>query len=118
MSLRILVVDDDELTLTMFDRMLTKLHHEVDVVSSGIECEKVALSCQADVIFLDCKMPLQNGCVTAQHLRENGYRGYIILTSVVSLVRCEVEMCQADAFILKPVTVAILKEYLSPIVSV
>jgi diguanylate cyclase (GGDEF)-like protein len=58
---RVLVIDDDELTLTILRKLLEAEGYEVDVCSSGSEALSKLLHCTFDVILCDMWMAGMNG---------------------------------------------------------
>lgn len=78
-ELRILVVDDDRLMLTLFAGILRREgYHAVDVAKSGKEAlEKIKEQCP-DIVFLDIEMPELSGLDALKAIRDLG-----IVTKVV-----------------------------------
>jgi len=64
-TLRILVVDDDELIRSILPEMLTQLGHRVDTASSGLEAlQKLNGGLEPDLVILDHNMPGLSGADT------------------------------------------------------
>lgn len=83
--LSILVTDDDGVQRRIMSQLLTRLGHEVDTATDGVNClEKVALSTAQnapyDVILIDNQMPRLIGAETIRILREAG-----VMTHIISL---------------------------------
>jgi CheY-like chemotaxis protein len=72
--LRILVVDDDLLTLRMMQVLLGREGHQVDVVSNGLEAFDVVKFQKYDIVFMDLFMPVMDGLEASCRIRqwENG----------------------------------------------
>ncbi|MGN0650769.1 MAG: response regulator [Oscillospiraceae bacterium] len=74
MSKRIMVVDDDAITIKMCDFILKKFEYEVVTMNSGIsalEYLRNPASEPVDLIFLDIEMPLLNGFNTLSSIRQS-----------------------------------------------
>lgn len=67
---KILVVDDDEVSIAILSRRLKKLGYETDYVSSGEEAIAVFDIKKYSMILLDWMMPNVNGIEVLQHFRE------------------------------------------------
>ncbi len=79
----ILVVDDTEVNLTVFQNLLKKTEADIDVAISGRTALAMAAAKQYDVIFIDHMMPDMDGIETLNRLKENSeYQAvYIALTA-------------------------------------
>jgi len=83
-QLRILVLDDDPLTLKLLERMLANLGFEAVAT-----CARAGEALQAmdhgrvspDLILLDLNMPQMDGVEFVRHLGERDYAGHLILVS-------------------------------------
>ena len=74
MSKRIMVVDDDAITIKMCDFILKKFEYEVVTMNSGIaalDYLRNPESAPIDLIFLDIEMPLLNGFNTLSSIRQS-----------------------------------------------
>ena len=71
---RILVVDDNEMNLMIFEKYMRYTKVQIDTVTSGAECLKSTYNKFYNIIFLDYMMPEMNGVETLAHIRkqENG----------------------------------------------
>lgn len=74
MKKRIMVVDDDKLTLMMCEFILTKQDYDVVCVESGKRCLEYLRdesNPPVDCILLDIEMPLLNGFKTLSSIRHS-----------------------------------------------
>lgn len=71
MTKRILVVDDDPLSLDLLDQELTGSGYAVQKATSGEEALRVVESIQPDVILLDYVMPDMDGIEVVRRLRQD-----------------------------------------------
>lgn len=75
MSKRIMVVDDDKITLQMCEFILKKQGYEVITAMSGRSCLdylRNGTNPTVDCIVLDIEMPLLNGFNTLASIRQSG----------------------------------------------
>lgn len=68
-SRNILLVEDDEITRTIFSRHLTRLGHEVTAVSDGLEALDILGRKRPDLIVTDLNMPVMDGFEMIQTIR-------------------------------------------------
>lgn len=67
---KILVVDDQRVMRSMFQKMLVKESYEVDLCEDGEEAFKAAMKGQYDLILTDLIMPKMDGIELTLALRE------------------------------------------------
>ncbi len=77
----ILVVDDNDVNLLLAQKILESMNLHVATCKNGQEAVDEALQKQYDVILMDIQMPLMDGYVATQHLRNAEYHGPIIALS-------------------------------------
>jgi len=70
MNPRILVVDDEDILIRCYQRILDNSGYQVDYVRSGAEALKRIESSQFDLIILDYLMPEMNGMAVLRTTRE------------------------------------------------
>jgi putative two-component system response regulator len=104
--MRILIVDDDEISLEMLANTLAAAGHEVETAGNGREAlERLAL-CPCRMVISDWDMPELNGIELCQRLRDGEAAGYvyvILLTSHDGTQKIVEGMSAgADDFISKP----------------
>lgn len=69
MKLRVLIVDDNEMTLTLISKILQLEGYEVDIASNAIDTFNLIDNNQFDLIILDVMMPDMNGYDLCKRLR-------------------------------------------------
>ncbi len=81
---RVLVVDDNEISLSLTTGLLKSLHGiEADVALSGPQAIEMAGKSEYHLIFMDHMMPAMNGVETSGHIRNLG--GFNATVPIVSL---------------------------------
>lgn len=101
-TLRVLIVDDHELTrLSLKLALQSQANIElVGLASNGLEAVKVARASQPDVVILDLEMPVMDGAVASQRLKQIDPQVKIIGYSSLQDSHLErlIEAAQLDAF--------------------
>ena len=69
-DVKILVVDDTAMNLTVIKGLLKQTKIQIDTASSGYECLNLVRKKKYDVIFLDHKMPGLDGIETLQEMKK------------------------------------------------
>jgi len=104
--MRILIVDDDEMSLSMLEHALQQAGHEVHAVRSGEEALCVLESGAARLVISDWEMPGMDGLQLCRAIRSGDYGGYIytvLLTGRVGPQDTVVGLSAgADDFLTKP----------------
>ncbi|MFP4394045.1 MAG: PAS domain S-box protein [Anaerolineales bacterium] len=105
MSLKILIVDDDERVLKTFARNLKMAGHTVLTASRGAQALKVYHEEQPDIVTLDMRMPGMDGFSTLQEIRRHDPEAEVILTTGHGDKEMVIEALRAGAsdFIPKPI---------------
>ena len=108
----VLLIDDDPDVRALMAVVLKRLGCEALFAPNGVEGQALALQAQPDLILLDIMMDGQNGYETCANLRAQGYAGTIMLVSAISEDKgqLEAEICGADGYWQKPVTLQFLRE--------
>jgi CheY-like chemotaxis protein/HPt (histidine-containing phosphotransfer) domain-containing protein len=72
--LKLLVVDDDEMSRRMMRLLLTREGHDVQVAANGVEAVEAVKEQQFDIVFMDLQMPIMGGVEASRAIRvwENG----------------------------------------------
>ncbi|MFY9740399.1 MAG: response regulator, partial [Candidatus Sulfotelmatobacter sp.] len=70
-SLKLLVVEDDMLSLELMEEVLTSLKAEVSSVNDGQQAATLLSENRFDGIFMDLEMPTMHGFELARRVRES-----------------------------------------------
>ncbi|TME33533.1 MAG: response regulator [Chloroflexi bacterium] len=103
--MRILLVEDDQMNVELFESALETDGHEVVTERDGVAGEQRA-SEEFDVVLLDIQLPKKDGLQVCRSLRARGLRVPIVALSA-SVLPEEVERTKAagfDAFLSKPIS--------------
>lgn len=68
MALKILIAEDSETNRMLFNMLLSRLGHDVDIVSNGEEAVRRFDMTRHDLVFLDLNMPVMDGFQTARQI--------------------------------------------------
>jgi DNA-binding response OmpR family regulator len=118
-AVRILIVDDDELNVELFEASLLRDGHDVRIERTGVAGEVRALAEPFDLILLDIQLPGRSGIEVCRTLRAAGLRAPIIAVSA-SVLPAEIAKTK-DAgftdFLAKPIAPAALRAFVRAIVA-
>ena len=109
--MRILLVEDDQMNVELFESALETDGHEVVTERDGVAGEQRA-SEEFDVVLLDIQLPKKDGLQVCRSLRARGLRVPIVALSA-SVLPEEVERTKAagfDAFLSKPISLRELRD--------
>lgn len=100
----ILIVDDEPGMRNFLVKTLVPRCHSVHAAGSAEEGAQFLQQQHVDLIVLDISLPGQSGVVWLKSLREQGYRGSVILITAFADLETAIEALRAGAsdFILKP----------------
>jgi len=70
MEVKILVIDDEKIVRTAFERELGREGYKVDSASDGMEAIQKVRSEKYDLIFIDMVMPVMDGIQTCKAIKE------------------------------------------------
>ena len=106
MSLRVVVVEDE--TLTRIDLIEILKENGYDVVgeaADGIEAVEVCKKLQPDIVLLDIKIPYISGLKVANILKEEGFKGCVIILTAYNIAEYiqEASNTIVMGYILKPI---------------
>jgi osomolarity two-component system, sensor histidine kinase SLN1 len=97
-GLRVLVVDDDQLTRTLMSRVLTRLGCKVSTAENGEIALDMLLSSHGGhfaVVFLDNQMPVMSGLSMVAKLRGAGRNDFVVGVTGNALLSDQEEYLQA-----------------------
>lgn len=122
-GLRVLVVDDVPVNGLVLQQQLAALGHDARVLDCGREALEAWKGGAFDVLISDCNMPGLDGYALASAVRawerEQGRAPATLIGYTASAVAQEAERCQRagmDDLLIKPVTLAALREVLPAII--
>lgn len=115
--LKILVVDDDEMSRRLMRLLLIRDGHDVQVVANGVEALVAVKEQQFDIVFMDLQMPIMDGFEASRRIREweNGnVRTYIVALTASYLPEDGQRLFEAgmDNYISKPFEVEHIRHLL------
>lgn len=114
-SYRIVVADDEPDLREYFERILTRLGHEVvGVASSGEELVALARGARPDVIITDIKMEGRSGLDAVVELRAEMDVSVVVVSGYADRAQeASADDSLVDAFLLKPIKRADLESALA-----
>jgi nitrogen regulation protein NR(I) len=95
---RILVVDDEPLTLELIVEGLTDRGYSIDVAASGTEAIAKAEETSYDVVITDLNMPGMDGMEVLDHFNENRPGTMVILLTAYGTIETAVQAVKRGAF--------------------
>ena len=103
---RILVIDDDEVTLLTCRRILEKANYEVETFDNGLQGIQRFREAPAQVLLVDLKMPQLDGLQVIGQVRAFDPRAIIVLITGYATIAAAVDAMKAGAydFLPKPFT--------------
>jgi len=115
----VLLAEDSPLNQDVGKAMLETLGCAVDVAANGAEALRMAAMTRYDLVFMDCQMPLMDGCEATVKIREdeNGKGPRVpIIALTAHMMESDREKCLSagmDDFLSKPFRLKELAEMLS-----
>ncbi|MGP8308650.1 ATP-binding protein [Vibrio sp. YIC-376] len=112
---RVLVVEDTKVNQKVLRIMLEKLDVRVSVASNGEEAVRLCHEQSFDLIFMDCQMPVMDGFIATQLIRQmTEWGGSVPIVALSANVMEEDQQhcfdAGMDSFVSKPVTQERLKQ--------
>jgi ActR/RegA family two-component response regulator len=103
-SLKLLVIDDEDLMLSSFETVLGERGHAIATARSGREGVEMARRGEFDVVVTDIKMPDMSGIQVLEAIREfSDDIGVVLITGYASLeTAIDAVRLGADAYLYKP----------------
>jgi DNA-binding response OmpR family regulator len=105
----ILVVDDEEHILKLYQKVLIDDGFHVKLANSGEQAIQMAKEEEIDLVVLDIKMEGLSGLETLSELRKNRRNMPIILNSAYSTYKSDFQSWLADAYLVKSANVEELR---------
>ena len=106
MEKRILVVDDDKLTLKITKMNLEQFGYEVFTEEKGIDAVRFLRNQEVDLILLDIEMPIVNGIKTLELIRRRPEMASIPVIFLTASADTDlvIEACRLEAvdYVVKP----------------
>ncbi len=111
-TLKILVVDDTEANLSLFDKFIRRMGHETVFATNGLEAVARFEECRPDLVLMDVMMPEMDGYEATRQIRTLCNENWvpIIFMSAKASVDDQVMGLEAggDDYLTKPVNLKIL----------
>jgi two-component system cell cycle response regulator DivK len=118
---RILVVEDNQISLALLKQLLEVHGYEVLEISEGLEAIDIARNEQPDLILMDIKLPDICGLEVTRLLRKDEQTKTIPIIAVTALATPEYEKkgleSGCDAYIAKPITLGNLLRTIESLLS-
>lgn len=104
---KVLIVDDDRVTLTMFEQILSNSGYEVTSAKDGEEGYERALEVNPDLLISDMLIPKVDGLELCKRIKQNpafSHTKVILMTGVYKgmTFRFDAKEVGADDFVEKP----------------
>jgi CheY-like chemotaxis protein len=103
-NLKLLVIDDEEMMLSLFEAVMAEYGHAVATASSGREGIEMVRRGEFDVVISDIKMPDMTGIGVLEAVRQISEEiGVVLITGYASLeTAVDAIRLGADAYLFKP----------------
>lgn len=120
-GIKVLVVDDTALNLTLVRKLLNNEGAQVDTVDNGLQCLKIVKENKYDIILLDHMMPEMDGLEVFKRLQEAGgvnKETPVVMLTANAMAGAAQEYIDMgfDGYISKPILPKELKETIARIV--
>jgi len=114
----VLVVDDEDHILKLYQEELAEEGYRVTTATSGEQALRAAETESPDVVVLDIKLQDQSGLEILGGLRKLGPDRPIILNSAYSVYKNDFQSWLADAYLVKSSNLDELKKKIKELVSI
>jgi DNA-binding NtrC family response regulator len=98
MSIRVLIVDDEDIVVRSCQRILADCGFEIDAVSDGWEALRRVEAHDYEIIILDIMMPKIDGLEVLQHVKERHPDTDVIMITGLSQIQTAVQSMKLGAF--------------------
>jgi len=119
---RILVIDDNQLNLKLFDAILKKAGHDVVLAEDGLDGVQKALKIVPELILMDVQMPIMGGIEALKILKESKSTKSIPVIAITSFaMKGDQEKMLSegfDAYVAKPIDPRALMDVVAKILEV
>ncbi len=117
-SLKVLVVDDNEINLRLAEIILKKNQYDVTTICSGEDSIELAKHNHYDLIFMDLHMPGMDGYNAAKQIRlhEDADNRPVIIALTANAMPKEIdkiESCGMDDVLIKPISAQLISDTIS-----
>jgi len=112
----ILVVDDEEHILKLYEKEFSEDGYQVKTAKDAKEGIKIAQETQVDLVVLDIKMEGKNGLEVLSDFRRINKNLPIILNSAYSTYKSDFQSWLADAYVVKSSNLEELKRKIRELV--
>lgn len=85
----VLIVDDNEVNLSVMKRMVERLGHRTALARNGSEAVDLAAQVRYDVILMDVSMPVMDGRTATRLIRQEGLSRDAFIMGVTALIEAE-----------------------------
>ena len=116
-AIRILLVEDNPVNQKVAKAILKKLNMDVYVANNGEEAVERYYQNSYDLILMDCQMPVMDGFITTEKIREIEQEQGRVLTPIIAITanseEANIKKCQSSGmndFISKPFKKNVLSE--------
>lgn len=113
----ILVVDDEEHMLRLYEKELSEDGYQVKTATGAEDALKIAQKGQVDLVVLDIKMEGKNGLEILSDFRRINKDLPIILNSAYSTYKSDFQTWLADAYLVKSSNLEELKKTIRELVN-
>jgi CheY-like chemotaxis protein len=69
---KILLVEDDEISQFLIEKMVSVLGYKIQIAANGVEAMQIVLLQEYQLILMDIEMPVLSGYETCRKFRESG----------------------------------------------
>ncbi|MFD0931132.1 response regulator transcription factor [Psychroflexus salinarum] len=105
MKPKILIIDDNDLTLKLIRFILEKNNFEIVIAKDGIEAIKKFDQTKPDLVLVDILLPFKSGLEVAHHIKSVSSQTPVVVLSALGDEESTVEKAfefEVDDFISKP----------------
>jgi two-component system sensor histidine kinase BarA len=117
-TLKVLVVDDNEINLRLAEIILKKNNYDVTTICSGEDSIELVKHNEYDLIFMDLHMPGLDGYEAAKRIRSiegNKHRSVIIALTANAMPQdiAKIKSCDIDDILIKPISEQLIRDIIS-----